>query len=461
MIDFRRQSFIFHRLSFLCFTPTSMVPTVAFASQPAAMLRHRGRAHHPERPERLTVALTRLRASGLLDCCRELSETRLATDEELLTVHTPKHVQHVAAAARAVREKPNERALREPQGDGAIYYHEDTERAARAAVGSVLEATFAAVRGEVRSAFALVRPPGHHAEADEALGFCFFNGAAVAAAAARREHGLDRVAIVDWDVHHGNGTQHIFEEDPSVLFVSLHRYGRGFFPGTGAFDEVGKAAGRGRTLNVPWLQAGLGDADYAAAFDLVIMPVLREFAPQLVLISAGFDAALGDIQGKMRMSPDGYARLTRSLFSLPACALVAVFEGGYHLEASAECVEAVLRVMLEEGERGRGGGEGSGGGTAADARNSSSSSNSRGTGRGTGSSRGRSSGIGSSRDGSCGGCGTSGSAGSLGTHTELLLRQVLEVQREFWQCLREPAHALEVEAYFRQPAGRKRGRSGI
>ena len=112
---------------------------------------------------------------------------------------------------------------------------------------------------------------------------------------------------------------------------------------------------------MPWLQAGLGDADYAAAFDLVIMPVLREFAPQLVLISAGFDAALGDIQGKMRMSPDGYARLTRSLFSLPACALVAVFEGGYHLEASAECVEAVLRVMLEEGERGRGGGEGSGG----------------------------------------------------------------------------------------------------
>jgi hypothetical protein len=337
------------------------------------------------------------------------------------------------------------------------------------------------VRGEVRSAFALVRPPGHHAEADEAFGFCFFNGAAVAAAAARREHGLDRVAIVDWDVHHGNGTQHIFEEDPNILYVSLHRYGSGFFPGTGAFDEVGKAAGRGRTLNVPWLQAGLGDADYAAAFDLVIMPVLREFAPQLVLISAGFDAALGDIQGKMRMSPDGYARLTRSLFSLPECALVAVLEGGYHLEASAECAEAVLRVMLEEGERGRGGGEGKCGGTAADARSSSSSSNSRGTGRGTGrggssgtgssrdgscgigSSRDGSCGIGSSRDGSCGGRGTNGSgvAGSLGTHTELLLRQVLDVQREFWQCLREPAHALEVEAYFRQPAGRKRGRSEI
>ena len=446
--------------------------TVAFATQPEAMLRHRGRApHHPERPERLTVALARLRASGLLDRCRELSDTRLATDAELLTVHTPKHVQHVAAAARAVREKPNERALREPQGDGAIYYHEDTERAARAAVGSVLAAVGSVVRGEVRSAFALVRPPGHHAEADEAFGFCFFNGAAVAAAAARREHGLDRVAIVDWDVHHGNGTQHIFEEDPNVLYVSLHRYGSGFFPGTGAFDEVGKAAGRGRTLNVPWLQAGLGDADYAAAFDLVIMPVLREFAPQLVLISAGFDAALGDIQGKMRMSPDGYARLTRSLFSLPECALVAVLEGGYHLEASAECAEAVLRVMLEEGERGRGGGEGKCGGTAADARSSSSSSNSRGTGRGTGrggssgtgSSRDGSCGIGSSRDGSCGGRGTNGSgvAGSLGTHTELLLRQVLDVQREFWQCLREPAHALEVEAYFRQPAGRKRGRSEI
>ncbi len=416
------------------------------------MLRHRGRAHHPEKPERLTVALQRLRTAGLLDRCCELSHARLATDEELLAVHTVEHVERVAAAARAVRDNPDDRALREPQGDGAIYYHEETERAARSAVGSVLEAMHAAVRGEVRSAFALVRPPGHHAEADEALGFCFFNSAAVAAAIARREHKLDRVAIIDWDVHHGNGTQHIFEADPNVLFVSLHRFGRGFFPGTGAFDEIGEAAGRGRTLNVPWMQAGLGDADYAAAFDLIIMPVLREFAPQLILISAGFDAALGDVQGKMRMSPNGYAFLTRQLFSLPACALVAVFEGGYHLEVSAECTEAVLRVMLEEEGNESGVANGAGAGAATDARSMSSSPISRG-------------GCDTSGKASCSGGGTSdstsgsGAAGSLGTHTELLLRQVLGVQREFWQCFRDPAHALAVESYFRRPLVRKRGRS--
>jgi histone deacetylase 6 len=406
------------------------------------------------------------------------------------------HIDEVRRMTAAVAADPTNRQLREPDGPGGVYYSPHADAAARLACGCVIDATLDVIReaaappakaprGYRPVSFALVRPPGHHAGADDtpchrAEGFCFYNSVAVAAGCALAQ-GVRKIAILDWDVHHGNGTQHIFEEDPNVLYVSLHRYGSGFFPGTGAFDEVGKAAGRGRTLNVPWLQAGLGDADYAAAFDLVIMPVLREFAPQLVLISAGFDAALGDIQGKMRMSPDGYARLTRSLFSLPECALVAVLEGGYHLEASAECAEAVLRVMLEEGERGRGGGEGKCGGTAADARSSSSSSNSRGTGRGTGrggssgtgssrdgscgigSSRDGSCGIGSSRDGSCGGRGTNGSgvAGSLGTHTELLLRQVLDVQREFWQCLREPAHALEVEAYFRQPAGRKRGRSDI
>ena len=180
---------------------------VGFASQPEAMILHRGASKHPEKPERLTVALDRLRAAGLLGRCRELSAARLATDEELLAVHTAEHVERVAAATRAVKEAPDDRQLREPQGDGAIYYHEETERAARSAVGSTLEATRAAVSGEVRSAFALVRPPGHHAEADEALGFCFFNTAAVAAAAARRKHRLQRVAIVDWDVHHGNGTR--------------------------------------------------------------------------------------------------------------------------------------------------------------------------------------------------------------------------------------------------------------
>ena len=234
---------------------------VGVAHQPDTLL-HRGpSARHPEKPERVTVALDRLRATGLLGRCESLCEERTATDDELLAVHTAAHLDRIKAATLAVQERPDDRIHREPQGDGAIYYHEATERSARCAAGSALEATEAVLLGKVRSAFALVRPPGHHAESDEALGFCFFNNAAVAAAAARRDHGVDRVAILDWDVHHGNGTQHIFESDPNVLFISLHRCGRGFFPGTGQLDEAGVGAGKGRTVNVPWLQAGLGDAD--------------------------------------------------------------------------------------------------------------------------------------------------------------------------------------------------------
>ena len=420
---------------------------VGFACQPEHMLLHRGRQHHPEKPERLTAVLDRLRASGLLDRCRQLSAERLATDEELLAVHTAGHLERVAAATRAVQDKPDDRALREPQGDGAIYYHEHTERAARCAAGSTLEATDAVLLGRARTALALVRPPGHHAERDEAMGFCFYNNAAVAAAAARREHRVERVAIVDWDVHHGNGTQHIFEEEAGVLFVSLHRCGRGFFPGTGHLDEVGRAAGVGRTVNVPWLQAGLGDADYAAAFALVVMPILREFDPQLLLISAGFDAAEGDVQGKMRLSPAGFVHMTRQLLSLqPRAKAVVVFEGGYHLDVSAACTEAVLRAMIDEaaehaaaaaaaaadaaGADGGGGGSGGGGG-------------------GDGGGGGRS------------GSGSGGSWGSLGEHTELLLRRVIAVQREHWPCLRTEEHARAVDQYFtRQSAGaRKRGRS--
>ena len=421
---------------------TTASSVVGFATQPEVMRLHRGRAHHPEKPERLTTILERLRDAGLLSCCHDLSNKRAATDDELLAVHTAAHIANVSKCTRAVRENPGDTRLREPQGDGAIYYNEETEQAARSAVGSVLEALHATVRGEVRSAFALVRPPGHHAEADEALGFCFFNSAAVAAAVALREHAhVERVAIVDWDVHHGNGTQHIFEADPNVLFVSLHRFGRGFFPGTGAVGEVGEAAGRGRTLNVPWMQAGLGDADYVAAFELVVMPVLREFAPQVLLISAGFDAALGDVQGKMRMSPGGFAHLTRRLLALPACAPVAIFEGGYHLEVSADCTEAVLRAMLEEaascGSGGSGGSGGCGGSGSAHGEGSASVS----LGAQPSASKER------------------GGGSSLGTHTELLLRQVVDAQREFWHCFREPSHALAVEEYFRGASRRKRGRS--
>ena len=239
---------------------------------------HRGpSSKHPEMPERVSTILEKFSASKLLSRCRELHSKRLATDEELLRVHTPGHLARVAAATKAVQEQPSERALREPQGDGAVYYHEATEESARCAAGSTLDAVEAALRGEARSAFALVRPPGHHAESDRELGFCFYNNAAVAAAAARHTHGLARVAILDWDVHHGNGTQEIFEADPSVLFISLHRYGKGFFPGTGAAADVGTGAGVGRTVNLPWIQAGLGDSDYEAGACLYTAPLPAPF----------------------------------------------------------------------------------------------------------------------------------------------------------------------------------------
>jgi acetoin utilization deacetylase AcuC-like enzyme len=417
---------------------------VGFVYTPS-MLEHQGRSKHPEKPARLTTILERVEKKRLLERCRPLllpgksgeSQERLATDTELLAVHSAAHLKRVADATRAVVEAPNDTALREPHGDGAIYYHEATEHSARVAAGSVLVATEAALGNQVRSAFALVRPPGHHAERDEAMGFCFYNSAAVAAAAALRgfadsgtasssssaaptRRTVSRVAIVDWDVHHGNGTQHIFEDDPNVLFISLHRFGRGFFPGTGAIDEVGTGAGRGRTVNVAWSQAGLGDADYAAAFALIVMPILREFDPQLLLISAGFDAAEGDVQGKMRMTPEGFACMAKQLLSLPtACAPVVVFEGGYHLEQSAACAEAVLAEMLEQcDEKARG-------------RGSPAASTS------------------------------TPLAGALGTLTESTLRQVIAVQREFWSCLRSDEHAASVESLFGQrgPRGcRKRTR---
>ena len=459
------------------------------------MLLHRGRdAKHPERPERVTTILEKIAASKRLERCRELRAAREATDAELLAVHTAGHIARVADASRAVQEQPTYRSLREPHGDGAIYYHEATDRSARCAVGSVLEAVDASLRGEVGSSFAIVRPPGHHAEADEALGFCFYNAVAVAAAAAQRTHGAKRVAILDWDVHHGNGTQHIFDGDGDVLFLSLHRYGRGFFPGTGAVSEVGSGKGLGRTVNVPWMQAGLGDADYLAAFGLIIMPILTEFRPELLLVSAGFDAALGDVQGKMKMSPNGFALLTKEVLALPKCKKVIVFEGGYHLTVSAECADAVLAELIAHDDK-----------EAAkevvpqctalsaapaeskpapqkpisfiessfttkveyekwlrglEAVEASAGSSSSGDNKGDDDVCSAPDVVRAASAGAVAAAISGSGAGELGTWTEHTLRQVIAAQREYWACLRTNEHAMAVDAYFTsKPKGRKRGRS--
>jgi acetoin utilization deacetylase AcuC-like enzyme len=297
-------------------------------------LLHRAPYDHPEHPGRLSAIWNRFKEIGLLDRCRRVP-ARDATREELLTVHTAAHVDRIEATAR------REHAQLDPD----TYTSRASAEAARLAAGGLVDLTGEVLSGALSNGFALLRPPGHHAEADRAMGFCLFNNVAVAAKAARRRIGIARVLIVDWDLHHGNGTQHTFEEEADVLYFSTHQYP--FYPGTGAVEEVGRGAARGRTVNVAW-PAGMGDAEYVAAFDRVLLPIARSFDPQLVLVSCGFDAAAGDLLGGMRLSADGYAALTRRLVALAGGKVVLALEGGYNLDAIAAAAAAVTRVLLGE-----------------------------------------------------------------------------------------------------------------
>ena len=207
------------------------------------------------------------------------------------------------------------------------------------------------MRGDVDSGFAIVRPPGHHAEPGACHGFCFYNNAAVAASAARARMGVERVLIVDWDIHHGNGTQHIYAEDPSVMFVSLHMWQHGEYypcmPNAGP-NAVGRGAGAGSTVNVAWTTTGMGDAEYTDAFRRLIMPKARAFDPELVIISCGFDAAEGDPLGGQHVTPPCYAHLTRELMTLAGGRVVVALEGGYNLRAISVSARAVLAALLHD-----------------------------------------------------------------------------------------------------------------
>jgi acetoin utilization deacetylase AcuC-like enzyme len=224
----------------------------------------------------------------------------------------------------------------------------DSYDVALLAAGAVVEAVDRVVTGKLRSAFCAVRPPGHHAETATAMGFCLFNNAAIAARHAQQAHGIDRVAILDWDVHHGNGTQEIFYQDPTVLYISLHQYP--FYPGTGAESERGSGRGAGFTLNCP-MQAGNGEKEYLHAFDQKILPALDAFKPGLLIISAGFDAHEADPLAGMRLSEESFARMTDLMVRCAGehCGgrLVSVLEGGYDLDALARSVEAHLTRLAE------------------------------------------------------------------------------------------------------------------
>lgn len=287
---------------------------------------------HPERPERaemMAAVAERYRARG-----GAVLEPRAATDEDLWRVHTPAYVATIAATrGRAVMLDPDTSTS------------PDSEAVARLASGAVLTAVDLVLDGPVASrALALVRPPGHHAEADRAMGFCLFNNVAVGAAYAR-SRGLARVAIVDYDVHHGNGTQWAFYDDPSVLFISSHQFP--YYPGTGSADETGRESGVGYTLNLP-LEAGARDEDVLRRYEKEAFPLLERFRPQLLLVSAGFDAHEHDPLGACRMTTEGIRTLTRRLVEaadrLCEGRLVLVTEGGYDLTALSECLDAVIDV---------------------------------------------------------------------------------------------------------------------
>ena len=299
-----------------------------------AFLKHRAPYEHPEHPGRLRAIREQIVAEGLARRCRDVP-AREATDEELARIHTPRLMALVAETAEHDFL----------QLDPDTYTCRDSARAARLAAGGLVDLCAEVAGGTLDSGFALLRPPGHHAEAGRAMGFCLFNNVAVAARAIQAARVAEKVLIVDWDLHHGNGTQHSFWEDPTVLYFSTHQFP--FYPGTGAIDEVGADAGRGYTVNVAWGE-GMGDAEYLEAFDRVLLPIGRRFAPDLVLVSCGFDAANGDPLGGMRLSPAGYAAMTTRLRELANGRLVLALEGGYNLDAISRSAEASLRVLLGE-----------------------------------------------------------------------------------------------------------------
>ncbi|XP_035769240.1 histone deacetylase 6 [Neolamprologus brichardi] len=282
--------------------------------------------HHPEQPQRIFKIFSKHQQLGLVDRCQRIP-VRLATEEELSLCHSMQHIEQMKATAAM---KPREL---HKLGDEfvSIYLNQQSFQCAQLAAGSCLNALDQILCGQVTNAVAIVRPPGHHAERDYPCGFCLFNTAALAARYAKKaSHDPSmRILILDWDVHHGNGTQHMFEDDDSVLYISLHRYDNGaFFPSSedAAPDKVGVAKGAGFNVNVAWSGGRMGDSDYLAAFHRVVMPIATEFNPSLVLVSAGFDAARGDPLGGYNVTPEGYAHLTHMLMSLAGGRVLVILE---------------------------------------------------------------------------------------------------------------------------------------
>ena len=292
----------------------------------ATHVRHRGPPGHPERPERVLAIDAALDDAGLPFV--EI-DPRSCTDAELAAVHTPRHIELVRGVAS--------------MGGGSIdadtYVTPASYEVARRAAGSTVELTTRLLAGEARRGLAVLRPPGHHATANQPMGFCLFNNVAIAARAAKK-----RTLIIDWDVHHGNGTQDIFYSDPAVGYFSVHEWP--LYPGTGARDERGAGEGTGATLNHP-VRAGSGDAEFLAAIDEAVGDFYRRIAPELVIVSAGFDAHTRDPLASCEVSTAGYAAMAERILARAGATPVAfVLEGGYDTLALGESVVAVARACF-------------------------------------------------------------------------------------------------------------------
>ncbi len=300
-----------------------------------AFLEHVAPSGHPERPDRLIAV------EQAIDPFRPYIAPlapRAASESEILRIHSPEHLRTLW---RACEQAPG-------QLDPDTYVSARSFEVALLAAGAAIDLARSVVRGEASSGIAVVRPPGHHAEAQHAMGFCLFNNVAIAARALQAEEGIEKILILDWDVHHGNGTQHAFEDDPSILYISTHQFP--YYPGTGAANELGVEGGTGATLNIP-MPAGCGDLEYTGALRRLLVPAALAFRPDALLVSCGFDAHRDDFLASMEISQDGFLEMTRIVRALAreVCGdrLAFVLEGGYALSGLREGMTALLEGLLE------------------------------------------------------------------------------------------------------------------
>jgi acetoin utilization deacetylase AcuC-like enzyme len=323
-------------------------------------IKHDTGPHHPERPDRIRAISLAVRQAGLIDSSNPFPD--FALDLQLSPVTGPKLLEltpepaDLDALCRIHPQSMIDRIRHICEVGGGLLDQSDTPvsrdsyAVALLSCGAVLKCCDAVMTGRVRRAFAAVRPPGHHAEPSAPMGFCLFSNVAVAARHLQKKHGIGKVAIVDFDVHHGNGTQAAFESDPSVLFISLHQHPRTCYPGTGFDWETGEGAGAGTTLNIP-MMPGSGDDEYLLAFDDRVIPALEAYRPEVLLISAGFDAHREDPLAQMQVSENGFERMTRLLthFADRHCGgrVISALEGGYNLRALGRSVVRHLVALRD------------------------------------------------------------------------------------------------------------------